>query len=80
MRKLLIAICAIGCWACIIWTAATYDVKAAAAVALALLLEAIIDGALMHEHAEEVEEALDVAEKAVAEAVKLRAEMEDDGK
>lgn len=80
MRKVLIAICSIGCWACVIWTAVNYSTKAAAAVALAVLLEAIIAGALMHEYAEEVEEALDVAEKAVADAIKLLAEMEDDGK
>jgi hypothetical protein len=64
----------IGCWACIVFAAIFYDWKAAALVALAVLLEAIIAATLIVEAENECKGC------GVNEYEELLRDMEDDGK
>lgn len=67
----------IGCWACIICAAIFYDLKAAALVALAVLLEAIIAAVLIMES--ENERGCAECDRIAAYEELLR-DMENDGK
>ena len=66
----------VGCWACIVFAAIFYDWKAAALVALAVLLEAIIAATLIVEAENECE----CKGCSVDEYEELLRDMEDDGK
>lgn len=69
----------IGCWACIVFAAIFYDWKAAALVALAVLLEAIIAATLIVEAERECECSCEECDR-MSEYAEMLHDMEDDGK